>query len=660
MSQPVGDVPRPSERERRSLDLEKLISQISSSFLTLPPGKVDREIEEAQSRVCELTGIDASILWQESTASPGVLIPTHYYIRGGAEAPEQMRREHFPYLSEQLASGEIMRIASWDELSSEAAIDRQHAELHGVRSILMLPISSGGRSPAACLAFSTTQAEREWPDALVNRLQLVAQAFGHALAQGRAHEALLESEERLSLAVESAEAGVWAMDLATGIFWAEARARAMFGFSPDEVITMALVEARVHPEDLGIVRAAIGQASRSDVPLSIEHRLITSEGIRWVSSRGRSHRSSRGEPERLMGVTIDVTDRKRAEEALVASEARLQAGAELAGLAFYELDFVARMAFADDRFRDLCGVPPDLEDGFRTYEFWMEHLHPDDAPHVIDARQQALDGKHDGFNIEYRYLAPGQEQKWIHHIARVAERDSEGHFAKSYGVLRDITERRRVEQELQDLSRRLMQAQEDERAFLARELHDDVSQRLAVLAINVGRAELAAPRGEQAEAMRAVREELVRLSDDVHSLAYQLHPAILEELGLAEALRTEGERHRSRGLHVWVHLDPSIAVLDDDLALCLFRVTQEALNNVTRHAEATVATVRLRQTGDGLLLAVSDNGVGFDPADPSTTGSLGLVSMRERARLVNGTLEIESEPGQGTTVIAWAPTNEAS
>ena len=230
--------------------------------------------------------------------------------------------------------------------------------------------------------------------------------------------------------------------------------------------------------------------------------------------------------------------------------------------------------------------------------------------------------------------------------------------SRTYGVLRDVTERYRVEADLRDLSRRLIRAHEEERAFLARELHDDVSQRLAVLAINVGRAELAAPQGEQAEAMRAVREGLVRLSDDVHSLAYQLHPSILEELGLAEALRTEGERYRRQGLHVWAHLDPSPATLAEDVALCLFRVAQEALSNVIRHAEATVATVRLRQTDGGLLLAVSDNGVGFDPADPGTSASLGLVSMRERARLVNGTLDIESAPGQGTTVIAWVPVEE--
>ena len=229
-------------------------------------------------------------------------------------------------------------------------------------------------------------------------------------------------------------------------------------------------------------------------------------------------------------------------------------------------------------------------------------------------------------------------------------------WSSTFGVLRDITERKRVEDELRDLSRRLIGAHEEERALLARELHDDVSQRLAVLAIDVGRAELAAPDGAQAEAMTAVREGLMRLSEDIHSLAYQLHPSVLEELGLDEALRAECERRGRQGaLDISVDLDPLPAVVGKDAALCLFRVAQEALNNVARHAGARAASVTLRQMDGGLLLAVRDDGVGFDPENPRKGMRLGLASMRERVRLVHGTLDIESAPGRGTTIVAWVP-----
>ena len=266
------------------------------------------------------------------------------------------------------------------------------------------------------------------------------------------------------------------------------------------------------------------------------------------------------------------------------------------------------------------------------------------------------DGELEELFVEYRFLPPGQRQKWLQHIGRVAGRDAVGRAVKSYGVVRDVTARKRAEDELHDLSQRLIGAHEAERALLARELHDDVSQRLAVLAIDVGRAELAAPEAAQAEAMREVRAGLVRLSEDIHSLAYQLHPSVLEELGLVEALRTECERRGRQGrLDLSLDLEPLPAVIGKDAALCLFRVAQEALNNVARHAGVRAATVTLRQMDGGLLLAVSDDGAGFDAEQPGAGMHLGLASMRERVRLVRGTLDIESAPGRGTTILAWVP-----
>ncbi len=341
------------------------------------------------------------------------------------------------------------------------------------------------------------------------------------------------------------------------------------------------------------------------------------------------------------------------------AEARLTSGAELAGLAHYELDYAQGNSRADARFYDICGIPPDERQGLQALRFWMEHIHPDDRPRVLDKREQLHDGRLDRLETEYRYVHPTRGQRWIHHLARVSRRDAGGRLAVSYGVFRDVTEGKRADEELVDLSRRLMRAQEEERAMIARELHDDVTQRLAVLAIDAGRAELGAASGEQAEAMRVLREGLVRISEDVHSLAYELHSSVLEELGLVEALRAACERlvRRTR-IEVSLDLDSKADQLARDSALCLFRVAQEALNNVVRHSRGRVARVALQPMDRGVLLAIRDDGVGFDPASPGTRGTLGLASMRERLRLVNGTLDIESAPGNGTAIIAWVPARE--
>jgi PAS domain S-box-containing protein len=352
---------------------------------------------------------------------------------------------------------------------------------------------------------------------------------------------------------------------------------------------------------------------------------------------------------------------REAEEALRASEARLASGADLAGLAFYEVHFTEGITYLDRRFCELCGVPPDQQKGLQPVAFWMEHLHPDDLARVLDARRQLHDGKVDRISIQYRYLHPVRGEEWIHHLGGVVTRAANGRPVVTFGVLRDITERKRAEDEMHDLSRRLIQAHEDERALLARELHDDLTQRLAVLAIEIGRVELSATDREHADKMRMVREELVRLSEDVHSLAYQLHPSVLEELGLAEALRTECERRGRHGrMDVSVNVDALPVPIAKDVALSLFRVAQEALNNVARHSGARAATVTLRQMDGGLLLAVRDSGLGFDPGHPAKTRHLGLAGMRERMQLVNGTLDVESAPGRGTTITAWAPAERVS
>ena len=211
--------------------------------------------------------------------------------------------------------------------------------------------------------------------------------------------------------------------------------------------------------------------------------------------------------------------------------------------------------------------------------------------------------------------------------------------------------RRNAEKEAAGFSGRLLTAHEDERRRLARELHDDLTQRLARLAIDAGQLERSA--GADASKMRS---DLVRLSEDVHALSYRLHPSMLDDLGLVEALRAECDRVASHGdVRVEVNADDVTDTVPSEASLCLFRVAQEALSNAVRHGGANAMTVLLSARGNGLQLAVSDNGSGFDPERSRGRGSLGLASMRERVRLLRGQLDIESAPGRGTTVVAWVP-----
>lgn len=211
--------------------------------------------------------------------------------------------------------------------------------------------------------------------------------------------------------------------------------------------------------------------------------------------------------------------------------------------------------------------------------------------------------------------------------------------------------RRAAENEAVGLSGRLLTAHEDERRHLARELHDDLTQRLARLAIDAGQLERNA--GGNASEMR---RDLVRLSEDVHTMSYRLHPSMLDDLGLVEALRAECERVANHGgVRVEVDAEDVPGTVSNEASLCLYRVAQEALNNAVRHGQANAMSVLLSTHGNGVQLAVSDNGSGFDPNHVRVHASLGLASMRERVRMLHGQLDIESTPGRGTTVVAWVP-----
>jgi two-component system, NarL family, sensor kinase len=222
--------------------------------------------------------------------------------------------------------------------------------------------------------------------------------------------------------------------------------------------------------------------------------------------------------------------------------------------------------------------------------------------------------------------------------------------------VRHVARRKQNGEELAELRRRLVHAQEEEHRRIARELHDDLTQRLALLAIDAGILEQVPDcPSEVGQRARGMRAQLIALSEAVHCLSRQLHPSILDELGLVDALRVECRSLDQRdGIAVSFLAHNFPTGLRRDIALCVYRVSQEALRNVARHARTPQASVQLFATDRHLVLGVSDRGVGFDVAAGGKRG-LGIESMRERARLVRARLTVESHPGDGTRVTLRIP-----
>jgi PAS domain S-box-containing protein len=301
------------------LRFEAMLADLSSRFVKVSYDGLDAEIEDAQRRICEHLGLDLSSLWLWSAEDPLNFSLTHLYRPlGGPPVPEVMDAgTYFPWSQGQLVAGRVVAVASMEELPPEADRDRETWSHFGIKTSLGIPLMVGGEKPIGLLSFNSMLEERTWPDSIVRRLVMVAEIYANALARKRADVALRDSEERLQLAAESAGVGMWMLDVASGRFWVSDRGRELFGYAADVDITMALFVDSVHPEFREPVEESVRRALEENCGVDVEYRIVLPVGgTRWVHSRGRMQPASEGRPVRLLGVSMDVTERKGSEEAL--------------------------------------------------------------------------------------------------------------------------------------------------------------------------------------------------------------------------------------------------------------------------------------------------------------------------------------------------------
>ena len=293
---------------------------------------------------------------------------------------------------------------------------------------------------------------------------------------------------------------------------------------------------------------------------------------------------------------------------------------------------------------------------FRSLDDLRARVHPEDRTLRERAIEQALSGMGQ-YDTEYRVQLPDGTVRWLISVGRT-ERDASGKPTRILGVVVDITGRRRAEAIARDLSGRLINAQEAERHRIARELHDDLSQRLALISVELEMFGQQPPAQREAIAGRMAEFSgmVKHLSSDIHRLAHELHPAKLDQLGLVAAARGFcKELAAAHQIATEFAARDVPRTLPEDVALCLYRITQEALQNVIKHSGATSAQVELTADATGLQLSITDDGHGFDLQAVPVNGSLGIVSMRERVRMVHGQFTLQSRPGEGTRIEVRVP-----
>lgn len=298
---------------KERLEFERFLADLSGRFVNIPPEQVELEIDKGLRLACEHLHLDVGTLWQWSESDPMFLILTHLYRPlGGPPVPEKLDAESsFPWSLSLMRAGRICTVPNTDETPPEATHDQETWRYYGIKSSLTFPLSSGGGKLIGALSFNTMLNRRSWPEDLVTRLQLVAELFANALTRKLSDRALRDSEERLSLASDAVGVGLWILDVGTGRFWSTEKALALFDLPSDYALNWEGFLNLVYPQDRQTVLDAVNEALQSDDDIRVQYRIVTpNNNIRWISSRGRRRLSSSGKIERLMGVSIDISQRK--------------------------------------------------------------------------------------------------------------------------------------------------------------------------------------------------------------------------------------------------------------------------------------------------------------------------------------------------------------
>jgi len=278
-------------------------------------------------------------------------------------------------------------------------------------------------------------------------------------------------------------------------------------------------------------------------------------------------------------------------------------------------------------------------------------LPPPLAELIMDALERACQTD-DPIVVEYEL--PMEESRSFE--ARIVQAGAD----RLLSIVRDVTESKRASELNRDLARRLIARQEIERQRIARELHDDVSQRIALLNIEIDQISSQAVSEESRARLRTLSAQARDVATDVHRMSYALHPSWLETLGLVAALQSLcRDVSKQRNIRVAFTHASVPSSIDANVSLCIYRIVQEALHNVARHSRAREAHVSVTSDGSDIALQISDSGIGFDPRHVRRAG-LGLASMRERVAVLNGQLVINAVPGEGTQIIARIPTIQNS
>ena len=463
-----------------------------------------------------------------------------------------------------------------------------------------------------------------------------------------AEQYLIENRRRYEMATTAGKVAVWEWNPQTDAVYFEPVLPIALGYKAEESQTHNDWLRLVHVDDRSNVEAVLGGLTTEKPNFDLEYRVADRSGeLKWLHHQGTLHQEPEG-TRRVVGTLTDVTSRKLALVALAESEERFRHTADAAPMMVWMSAPEEGCTYVNRAWLDFTGSSSEAQLG----RGWLESIHPDDRESCARAFEVNVHRRQPS-GLEYRLRRHDGEYRWIldHGVPRFG---GKGEFLGFIGSAIDITDRKLSEQAAIELSRKLIQAQEEERRRIARELHDDVGQRLAVLSIEIDKL-----REKLSSALRSrasgLWNQASSIANTVRDISHDLHSPGLDSLSLSVALRALleefGEQH-SIGVSFKEHDVP--ARMPEDIKLTFYRVTQEALQNITKHSRANSVSLELKATPEQVILRINDDGIGFN-AEQHPVAGLGIASMRERVRSVGGVMTITSGQMRGTKLEAQVP-----
>ncbi len=626
---------RRRESQRRLVErlrFEQQLSEFSVSLATARPGEIAQALESGLARLAGELGIDWALRWRNS--EPDDAAWTSPSLRAGEPAVFTAGTQLPPTVQRQLLHAGVTECSG-----------------------LAMPMSANGVCLGAIFWISR-RAGRAWREQ-TDQLRMVGALVATVLQRKQVETALEDSHYLKGAILDSLPAHIAVLDRA-GVIIAVNDAWAKFGRDNGIAVSAALAPGVSYPRACQeAVRdgdptaaeaiALIEQACRGErIGRQLEYRCDGPGTERWFMMTAAPLQR----PEGGAVVThVDITARKRGENALRESEDRFRRLADGLPVAVWMSDTDAACTYCNHEWLELTGRALDEHTG----DGWLDSVHSADRAECMDAYLHAFHTRQ-VFRAEFRIQGPDGAARWLISTG-VPRYGSDGAFHGYVGGCVDITDRKEAEHTLRGLSHRLMSAQDDERRRIARELHDHLSQQLALLAIDLQQLSMQPPVTPDAlvPALHEAWRRTTEIASDVHAISHRLHPSKMEALGLVATIRAHC-REVSRQSIVVEFLDQDVpSAIAPERALALFRVLEEALSNVARHSGARGAHVALAGADGDLLLRVADDGRGFEVNERRPDHGLGLVSMRERVQALDGTLSITSVPGRGTVVEARVP-----